>query len=79
MENQTFVPTAVKSWGRNHPNIANRWESSLLNMYQITCDNKIPQFPFKLLHRILVTNKELNRFGIANDVNCAMCDKPDCL
>ena len=28
MENQTSVPTAVKSWGRNHPNIANRWESS---------------------------------------------------
>ena len=37
------------------------------------------QFSFKLLHRILVTNKELNRFGIANDVNCVMCDEPDSL
>ena len=79
MKNQTSVPTAVRSWGRNHPNIANRWESSIRNIYQITCDNKLRQFSFKLLHRILVTNKELNRFGIANDVNCVMCDEPDSL
>ena len=68
MEKQTSVPTAVKSWGRNHPNIANWWESAIRNMYQITCDNKLRQFSCKLLHCILVTNKELNRFGIANDV-----------
>ena len=65
--------------GKNHPNIANRWESSIRNIYQITCDNKLCQFCFNLLHRILVTNKELNRFGIANDVNCVMCDGPDSL
>ena len=79
MEKQTSVPAAVKSWGRNYPNIANQWDSSIRNIYQITCDNKLRQFSFKLLHRILVTNKELDRFGIANDVNCVMCDEPDSL
>ena len=69
----------VKSWGGTHPNIANRWESSIRNIYQITCDNKLCQFSFTLLHRILVTNKELTRSGIANDLNCVTCHEPDSL
>ena len=40
-------------------------------------DNKLRQFYFKLLHRILVTNKELKYFGITNATKCAMCDEFD--
>ena len=47
------------------------------NNYKITRDNKLRQFYFKLLHRILVTNKELNRFGITDCVKCVMCGEND--
>ena len=32
---------------------------------------------FKLLHRILVTNKELKQFGITDCEKCVMCSKND--
>ena len=35
------------------------------------------QFYFKLLHRILVTNKELKRFGITDCDKCVMCGEND--
>ena len=48
------------------------------NNCKITWDNKLRQFYFKLLHRILVTNKELNRFGIPTDcVKCVLCHEND--
>ena len=47
------------------------------NNYKITRDNKLRQFYFKLLHRILVTNKELKCFGITDCVKCAMCGEND--
>ena len=45
------------------------------NNYKITRYNKLRQFYFKLLHRILVTNKELKRFGITDCDKCVMCGK----
>ena len=47
------------------------------NNYTITRDNKLRQFYFKLLHRILVTNKELKRFGITDCDKCVMCGEND--
>ena len=47
------------------------------NNYKITRDNKLRQFYFKLLHRILVTNKELKRFGITDCDKCVMCGEND--
>ena len=35
------------------------------------------QFYFKLLHRILVTNKELKQFGITECDKCVMCGDND--
>ena len=47
------------------------------NNYKITWNNKLRQFYFKLLHRILVTNNELNRFGITDCVKCVLCGEND--
>ena len=47
------------------------------NNYKITRDNKLRQFYFKLLHRILVTNKELKCYGITDCVKCVMCGEND--
>ena len=76
-ESSACVPTAVSSWGKNHLVIANSWESAVASTYKITSDNKLRQFSFKLLHRVLVTKKELKIFGIANDEKCEMCNELD--
>ena len=66
IESSACVPTTVSSWGKNHPVIANSWESAVASTYKTTSDNKLRQFSFKLLHRVLVTKKELKIFGIGN-------------
>ena len=45
--------------------------------YKITRDNKLRQFHFKLLHRIVVTNKKLKRFVITDCIKCVMCSEDD--
>ena len=49
------------------------------NTYRISPSIKLRQFAFKLLHRILVTKKELKRFRLALDDNCVECNQPDSL
>ena len=70
-------PTAIKSWRKTCPEVADNWVNCIQNNYKITRDNKLRQFYFKLLHRILVTNKELKRFGITDCDKCVMCGKND--
>ena len=40
-------------------------------------DNKLKEFYFKLLHRIVVTKKELFLFGKAKDTKCPYCEMND--
>ena len=40
-------------------------------------DNKLREFYFKLLHRIIVTKKELFLFGKAEDTKCPYCEMND--
>ena len=44
-----------------------------------TKDNKLREFDYKILHRVLVTNKELKKFKIRNDDLCDQCKTPDSL
>ena len=45
----------------------------------LIADNKLREFGYKILHRILVTNRELKKFKIRNDDLCDQCKKPDSL
>ena len=76
-EKVTTVPTAVKSWCRLFPNFEHSWKQSFQNIYKTTLDNKLREFAFKILHKILVTNKELKRFKIKNEDICSQCMNPD--
>ena len=79
-EKADIVPTSVKSWSKNHPDVANKWKELFHNTSRMSVDNKLRQFSFKLLHRILVTKKELNkRFKIAANDECFFCKSPDSL
>jgi len=77
VQENKIEPTAIKAWRKNCPEVADNWVNCIQNYYKITRDNKLRQFYFKLLHRILVTNKELNRFGITDCVKCVMCGEND--
>ena len=41
------------------------WRSNVTKIYQITKDNKLRQFLFKILHRIIITKEELKKCNIA--------------
>ena len=69
-------PTASKSWQRN-PEIVEQLVPCIQRTYKITRGNNLRQFNFRLLHRILVTDKELKYYGLANCEKCSICDKLD--
>ena len=42
-----------------------------------TCkENKLKEFQFKFIHRIVTTKKELCRYGISTDSDCIYCGEP---
>ena len=44
---------------------------------KICKENKIKEFYFKLLYRIVVSEKELRYFGVEKDPNCNYCGQVD--
>ena len=70
-------PTGIKKWKENFPNCFLDWRSNFNKIYQITKDNKLRQFLFKILHRIIITKKELKKFNIATDDHCNFCHRTD--
>ena len=75
-------PTSVQSWSKHYPPFANKWNNLFKNISKMSADNKLRQFSFKLLHRILVTihrilvtKKELKRYKIKLDDECFFLQK----
>ena len=62
------IPTAYKAWPKRFPNFtkSQNWNKSFENIYRTTANNKLKEFEvnFKLLDRILVTNKEQDQWKI---------------
>ena len=49
-----------------------------LNHYKNICkETKLKEFQYKLIHRTIVTKKELFRFGIKTDDECLYCGDKD--
>jgi len=69
--------TGVKKWKDKFPNDFVDWRNKFLHIYQSPKDNKLRQFSFKLLHRTIVTKKELNNFRLVNDAACPFSSNPD--
>ena len=70
-------PTGIKAWKINFADEHSEWKGKLSFIYHSTRDNKLRQFSFKLLHRILVTKKELFKFRLADDKTCFFCPNQD--
>jgi len=48
----------------------NAWKKILTSLKSICKETKLKEFQFKLIHRIVVTTKELHRYGIKADDEC---------
>ena len=48
-----------------------------MNIYKSSKDNKLRQFTFKVVHRIITTKKELLKYKLASDDKCPFCLNPD--
>ena len=49
------------------------WQSVYTSVKSISKEMKLREFNFKFLHRIIVTKKELSRYGIKTDEECLYC------
>ena len=59
------------------PICAKQWEKHFRSIKQVSRENKLREFQFKFLHRIVVTKKDLCRFGIKHDSECLYCGQQD--
>ena len=55
----------------------NAWEKIFTSLKNICKKTKLKEFQFKLIHRIVVTKKELHRYGIKADDECLYCGEKD--
>ena len=52
--------------------------TDVFKMASKTCkENKLKEFQFKFIHRIVITKKELFRYEINTDSDCIYCGEPD--
>ena len=72
-----LFPTGPKTWSNIMNLKSTEWRQIFKLAKQICRENKLKEFDYKLLHRIIVTKKELCRFGIKQDSDCLYCGKED--
>jgi len=56
---------------------SSEWQHIFNLAKQICRENKLKECHYKFLHRIIVTKKELCRFGIKQDSDCLYCGNED--
>ena len=70
VKKSTPLVTALSKWERDLSSNDIHWKNYFKK-------NKFKEFYFKLVHRILVSKKELHLFGVSNNSNCTYCGQPD--
>ena len=53
------------------------WKEIFQSVHSVCVENKLREFHFKFIHRIIVTRKELFRFKIKEDGDCIYCGEVD--
>ena len=53
------------------------WSNIFKSLKNVCKENKLREFHFKFIHRIIVTKRELLKFGIKNDEECLYCGQND--
>ena len=71
------VPVGPTKWEKELSVGNINWEQKFMQIGKTCRENKLREFNFKLIHRIVVTRKELCIYGIENSNKCIYCDEPD--
>ena len=53
------------------------WTSIFKSLKNVCKETRLKEFQFKLIHRIVITGKELFKFGIKTDDECLYCGNKD--
>ena len=69
--------TGPKRWSENLSLNKDGWTRIFKSLKNICKETKLKEFQFKLIHRTIVTKKELFRFGIKMDDECLYCGDKD--
>ena len=73
----TEYHTGPKRWSEKLSLNKDVWTRIFKSLKNICKDTKLKEFQFKLIHRTIVTKKELFRFGIKTDDECLYCGDKD--
>ena len=76
-ESKIIKPSGIKKWKTIYPIYFEQWKNKFSFIYESTRDNKLRQFSFKFLHRIITTKKELFRFQLTDNETCIFCPNSD--
>ena len=71
------IPTAQKKYNEAFSTHASQldWEKIYLLPFKTTLDTKLREFQYKILNRILYTNKMLFKFKKVDSPLCVFCEK----
>ena len=68
---------ANSKWERDLQTDQTSLKTFFTHVKSVCKDNKLREFYFKLLHKIVVTKKELFLFGKEEDTKCPYCEMND--
>ena len=71
------TPAGLQRWSKILPIDSASWGECFKMSYKTCKETKLREFKFKLLHRIVVTKKELKRFEIKSESDCLYCGELD--
>lgn len=77
--NKTYTAkqTGPKRWDSTVTLKEEDWNNIFKSIRIICKENRLKEFHFKFIHRIIVTKKELLRFGIKTNSDCLYCGEQD--
>ena len=73
----THVQTGPNRWSEKLSINKDSWTSIFKSLKNICKETRLREFQFKLIHRIVITRKELFKFGIKTDDECLYCGDKD--
>ena len=68
---------ATPKWARDLQVVDLNLDTFFNRVKNVCKNNKLKEFYFKLLHRIVVTKKELSFYSMESDMLCFLCQEPD--
>ena len=69
------TPTAQNRFNAAYSDIEIEWETVYQLPFKLTTDTKSHQFQYKLLNRVLYTNKMLFKMNIKESEKCTFCNE----